>query len=98
MKPCTGLDPKLLDQHLTSVAISPQRIGLATAAIEREHQLCVRPLTPRMLAGELLQLTDQLGMPPRGEVGLDAKFQGRKVLLLQARDLSRCKRRRAELL
>ena len=91
------LDPELLDEHLAGVAVGLQRVGLAAAAVEREHQLRVQPLAPRVLAGELLELADELGVTPGGEVGLDAHLHGREVLLFQARDLSRRERRRGEL-
>ena len=91
------LDPELLDEHLARVAVGLQRVGLAAAAIQREHQLRVQPLAPRVLAGELLKLADQFGVAPGGEVGLDAHLHGREVLLLQARDLSRRERRGGEL-
>ena len=91
------LDPELLDEHLAGVAVGLQRVGLAAAAIQREHQLRVQPLAPRMLARELLELGDQLGVAPGGEVGLHAHLQRRQALLLQARDLGRRERRRREL-
>ena len=92
-----GLDPELLDEHLARVAVGLQRVGLAAAAVQREHQLRVQPLAPRVLAGELLELADQLGVAPGGQVGLDAHLHGREALLLQPRDLGRRERRRGEL-
>ena len=44
------LDPELLDEDLARVAVGLQRVGLAAAAVQREHQLRVQPLAPRMLA------------------------------------------------
>ena len=43
------LDPELLDEDLAGVAVGLQRVGLAAAAIQREHQLRVQPLAPRVL-------------------------------------------------
>ena len=43
------LDPELLDEDLAGVAVGLQRVGLAAAAVQREHQLRVQPLTPRVL-------------------------------------------------
>ena len=60
-----GLDPQLLDEHLAGVLIRLQRVGLAAAAIEREHQLPVQPFAQRVLAREPLELGDQLGVTPR---------------------------------
>jgi hypothetical protein len=79
------LDPELLDEHLAGVAVGLERVCLAAAATQREHQLRVQPLTPRVLAGELLELTDQLSVAPDDEVGLDAQLEGREVLLLTPR-------------
>ena len=89
-------DPELLDEDLAGVAIGLQRVGLAAAAIEREHQLGVQPLTPWVLGGELLELADQVGVAPGGELGVDAHLDGGEALLLQARDLRRRERRGRE--
>ena len=91
------LDPELFDEHLAGVAVGLQRVGLAAAAIQREHQLRVQPLAPRMPGREPLELADQLSVTPGGEIGLDAHLHGREVLLLQAGDLSRRERRGGEL-
>ena len=48
----SGLDPELLDEHLARPSIGLQRIGLAPAAVQREHQLRVQLLAPRMLGGQ----------------------------------------------
>ena len=90
-------DPELVDEHLAGVAVGLERVGLAATAIQREHQLAMQPLAPGVLAGELLELADELGMPPGGEVGLDSQLHGLEVLLLQARDLARRERRGGEL-
>ena len=78
------LDPELLDEDLARVAVGLQRVGLAAAAVQREHQLRVQPLAPRVLGRELLELGDQLRVAPGGEVGVDAHLQRREALLLQA--------------
>jgi hypothetical protein len=90
------LDPELLDEHLARMAVGLECVGLAAASVQREHQLSVEALAPRVGTRELLKLADQLRVAPRGEVGLDADLHRREVLLLQARDLSRRKRRGGE--
>ena len=45
----TGLDAGLVDEHAAGVAVDHERLGLAPAAIEREHQVGGEPLTRRML-------------------------------------------------
>ena len=42
------LDPELLDEHLARVPVGLQGVGLAAAAIQREHQLRVQALAPRV--------------------------------------------------
>ena len=58
------LDLELVDQGGPRVAVGLECIGLAAASIEREHQLTVQTLGPRMFAREPLELADKLGMPP----------------------------------
>ena len=43
------LDPDLLDQRRTRLAVGLERLGLAAGAIERQHPLRVQPLAQRML-------------------------------------------------
>ena len=90
-----GLDPELLDEDLARVAVGLQRVGLAAAAIQREHQLRVQALAPRVHARELLKLRDQLGVAPVGQVGLDAQLQRGHALLLEPGDLGRRERQPA---
>ena len=91
------LDAELLDEDLARVAIGLQRIGLAAAAVQREHQLRVQPLAPRMLRPELSELGDQLAVASHRKVGLDAHLQRRQALLLKPRDLGRRERRGSDL-
>ena len=70
-----------------------QRLRLAAAAIQRQHQLPVQALAPRMLARQPPQLGDQLGVAPGGQVGLDAHLERGQPQLLQPRDLGRRERR-----
>jgi hypothetical protein len=60
---------------------------LASAAIERQHQVSGEALARRVLRQQALQLADQCGVPAHGEIGVHARLQGRQPLLLQARDL-----------
>jgi hypothetical protein len=92
----SGLDPELLDEHLARPAVGLQRIGLAPAAIEREHQLRVQLLAPRMLAGQLPQIGDELGVTPGGEARLHAQLDGLEPLLLQPREPDGGERQRPE--
>ena len=67
--------------------IGLQRVGLAAAAIEGEHELPGEALARRVLGDQVLQLADQLGLAARGEIGLDARLQRGQALLLEPRDL-----------
>ena len=83
----TGLTPDRFDQGLAGLPVGRQRVRLAAAAVESEHQLRGEPLARRMLGHERPQLADELRVPPGGEVRLDALLQRRQPLLLQPRDL-----------
>ena len=52
------LEPELFDEDVAGVAVGCQRVRLAAAAVEREHQLRVQPLTPRVLRDVPLQVGD----------------------------------------
>jgi hypothetical protein len=75
------LDTELLDEDVAGVAVGLECIGLAAAAVEREHQVSTQPLAPRVPLGQLLELSDQFGVAPGGKVGLDAHLDGGEVLL-----------------
>ena len=92
----SGLDPELFDEHLTCPSVGLQRIGLAPAAVQREHQVRMHLLAPRMLAGQLPQIGDELGMAPGGEARLHVELEGVQPLLLQPRDLGGGERQRRE--
>ena len=81
------LDADLGDEHPARLAVGLQRLGLAAAAIEREHQLSRQSLASRVGGDELLQLADQLGLVAGRQIGLHACLEGRQSLLLEPRDL-----------
>ena len=60
-----GLDADLLDERAPRLAVDLERLGLAPAAIEREHQLPGEPLAVAVLGDELLQLADERGVAAR---------------------------------
>ena len=71
-----GLEAELVDEAAPALPVGVKRVGLATAAIQSDHQLGVEALAPRMLSRELLKLADQLRVAPYRQVGLDAQLQG----------------------
>ena len=60
-----GSMPKAVDQRLIRAAVGLERLGLAPAAIEREHLLAAQPLAQRMLARRAPRARDHLGIRPQ---------------------------------
>ena len=56
------------------MAVGGQRLRLAAAAIEGEHQLPVQAARAGVLAASSLQLAGQRGVAPAREVGLDPQL------------------------
>jgi hypothetical protein len=83
----TRLDPELIDQHPAGLLIALERVGLATAAVQREHQLGLQALAQRMLAHEPLQLARQPGVLPQRELRVDPILERGQALLPQPADL-----------
>ena len=69
------LDAQLVDQHPARVRVSGQRLGLPPGAGQRQHQLCVEPLTERMFGDERPQFGDELIVAAESQVGLDAPLK-----------------------
>ena len=66
-----GLDPELVDEAGASVLVHLEGLGLPASAIEREHQLPPERLAQRVLAGERLQLADDIAVTAEVQVSLD---------------------------
>jgi len=77
----------LLGQHAPAVPVDLQRLGLAPAAIQRQHQLPAQALTQRLARDGGLELPDQLGMAPARQIRLDATLQRDHPALQDAVDL-----------
>ena len=82
-----GLEPELLVEQPAAGLVDGERVRLAPAAVQGEHQLAAQPLAERMSADEPLQLRDELGLPAELEVGVDALLERGEPLLLEARAL-----------
>ena len=65
------LDGQFLDQQRAPGAVGLERVGLATAAVESDHQLPAEPLAQRMLRNELLELGAYAAVPAKREFGVD---------------------------
>ena len=88
----SGLDSQLLDEGFTGAPVGLQCVGLAAGPIERKHELRMQALAPRLFRYQLLQLGDQLGVAPDGQVGVYPHLQGGQALLFQACDHRRRER------
>jgi hypothetical protein len=86
------LDPDLLHERVTGVAIRLQRGGLPATAVQREHPLPVEPLAQRVDLDQRVQARCDLGMPSRGQVGLDGQLRRLDPQLLEPADRRRRER------
>jgi hypothetical protein len=82
-----GVEPEVVDQPLRGVAVGGQRVGVATGAVEREHQLGHHPLAGGMLAHQRLKLTDHLAVAAEQQVCLNARLNRPQPKLLEHRDV-----------
>jgi hypothetical protein len=87
-----GLDTDLLDEHRARVPIGVERVGLATAAVEREHPQAMQALAQRLLHDQRLELAYHLGVAPGGEVLADRLLDRPEPQLLEPADLERRER------
>ena len=77
------VEAELLDEHLAVVAEHAQRVGLATGAVQGDHQLRPERLPQRVLGGERLDLRDHLGGSAARQLGVDEALVGDQPQLLQ---------------
>ena len=82
-----GLDPQLLHEGLAGGAVGGERVRLAARPVQGEHELPASALPERLLGDERLELADELGVAPEGEVGVDPLLEGRPAKLLEPGDL-----------
>ena len=60
---------------------------MAARTVEGEHQLAARALAKRVVPDERLELADELGRAPLGQLCVDALFDGSQAQLFEARGL-----------
>ena len=77
------LEPELVVQQPPARAIDLERVRLAAAAIEGQHQLAAQTFPQWLLAHEPLELGNQLRVAPQRELGLDPLLARRQQLLFQ---------------
>ena len=77
------LEAELLDEHPAVVAVHAECVGLATGAVEGDHQLRPERLAQLVLTGERLDLRDHLRRSAARQLGLDETLVGDDPQLLQ---------------
>ena len=87
-QPVTRLDPQLLDELAAGVLVDLQRVGLAVAAVEGEHELRAQVLAVGIGVDQRLELADHLGMAAERELRADELLVRRDAQILEARDLA----------
>ena len=65
------LDPEPLDEQAPSLPVTGARLGLATAAVEGEHQLASQLLAQRLRLDKPLELGNEPLVLADGKLGLD---------------------------
>ena len=68
------LQSELSGEQLSRSPVRSERVRLALAAVEREHELAPESLAQRVLGNQRFQLAHKLGVEPEVELCLDAPF------------------------
>src|SRR5206468_1183196 len=94
--------PELLDQEPPPGSVARERLRLAAAAVQREHQLAERALAQRLLLDECLQLADEPRVLAQLELGFNPLLERAEAELVEApagrereRQLAELRERRA---
>ena len=77
-----GVDAELAGEQVAGPAVGGQRVGLAPATVQREHQLAVQPFSQRMVAHQSIQLGGERMVPAQRQVGVDPGLQRGQPQLL----------------
>ena len=77
-------EPQLVGQQAPQVLVGPQRLSVASRAVEGQHAQKPQPLPEGVGAGERLELPGHEAMVPHREVGLDAVLDGGQSSFLQS--------------
>ena len=81
------LQSQVARETAASVAIDVEGLGLASAAVEREHQLAPQPLAERVLVDAGLELGHDRAVPAEPQLPLDAALDRLEAELVEAMDL-----------
>ena len=82
-----GVDPELVDQVVTGLAVSPQGFGLASGPVKGEHEQLPQPLAKRVFPAQRLQLADELAVMAQHQVGFGAGLGRHQGQVVQVRPL-----------
>ena len=77
------LEPQLVRQPGSRLAIDGERLRLAPAAVKRQHQQSPRRLAVGMLDGEVAQRAEDLGLAPQLQLRLGVGLDGDGAPLLE---------------
>ena len=67
-----GVDPELVDQAVTDLGVGPQRFGLASSSVERQHEQLPKALAERVVPAQRFQLAHQLVVMAELQVRFDS--------------------------
>ena len=82
------LDPELLAERSPSAPIRLERLRLAAASVESEHQLGAQTFAVGVRGNEGFELGDERVLAAEGEVCFDPGLERGQSELLQTRDLA----------
>ena len=71
----SGLEPQMLGELHTGAMKDLERLLLAAAAVQGQHQLTRHPLPGRMLGEQALQLADEHAVPAQTQICVDPALQ-----------------------
>ena len=70
-QPLPRLDAEPVDELAPGVAVGLERIRLAVAAVQRQHQLATQVLPIGVIGDQRREPADDVGVAAAGEIGLD---------------------------
>ena len=84
----SGFEAEFILERLAAAAVDIERVGVAPAAVESEHQLPEQPLTVGVAADEALEFADHVAVMAEQQVGVETVLERPQALFLQARHLA----------
>ena len=79
-----GLGALLLDQAAARLPVQAEGVSGPAAAVQGGHLVRDERLVQRILGEQMVQFTDQAGVPAQRQLTLDALQEGRPALLFEA--------------